>query len=247
VVATSFTMGISTMERTSPSELPSFLKLPLEIRQQIYNYVLPYTRSLPPPAHAASSVIWRRGNINLMLTNRQICDECRNILYGSNTFVIDISFDGIKFRYRWLLPSGLAPNRAYGFFEQFPPNNISRMRHLIVNVIHVDSYTGMIKYNCGGRGLTDGLRLRVESFVEALSTAQSLRSVRVRLSVGTSLLEEIRRVKVQLLECDKNPGLTQTVLNPLARLSGLQHVKILGAVTEHFAAVLEKKMRRTPA
>ncbi len=234
-----------------PAHSP-LLRLPLELRQQIYSYLLPSTpyETLRPGQKrrkgAPAGVIWRRGHTALLATSRQLHAECAALMYGRSTFALDVTYDSIRFRCRWGLPWGVVPNRTFDFFELFSAASVARMRHFVVNVEHVDSYTGMMKYNCGGIGLTEGLRRQVERLADALETVEAIRSLQVRLMVGNAVLNELRRVPVHRVEADGNPAVTQTVLNPLTRLAGVERVKITGAVTEHFAGVMERKMTRAP-
>ncbi len=90
------------------------LKLPLEIRINIYKHILPTTAHLKTKGTA-----WLRDNIALLATNKQIYAEAIKIMYGSSTFVIDVSYDSITFAYQWLLPSGLVPKTTLTFPQKF--------------------------------------------------------------------------------------------------------------------------------
>ncbi|KAF2457224.1 hypothetical protein BDY21DRAFT_272888, partial [Lineolata rhizophorae] len=137
------------------------LRLPLELRREIYSYILP--RTLPTRTASFRGHAWARGHTSLLGVNRQLSGEGLDLLYGANYFVLDVAYDGIRFRYRWVLPrQRLAPNRAYAFPAHFSPANVARMRNFIINVTLVDDYIGMTKYNCGGRGLIAGLRAQVQ-------------------------------------------------------------------------------------
>lgn len=184
-----------------------FLQLPLELRRQIYGYLLPCTQAQDdtrcilhsinsnrcPPTHhnlppdvvqrllanpaavaagaAKESVIWRRGQTALLVVCRQFHDECAALLYGESTFVIFVAYDSITFRFIWSLSNGLTPNRTYDFLELIRPRYLKFIKRLVVTVDHVDSYTGQIKYNVGGKGLTHGLRGQVAKLVRALKIA----------------------------------------------------------------------------
>ncbi len=120
------------------------LGVPLELRQQIFSYVLPSTFS-----DASKECVWLRGNLAINSTNKQIHDECIQIMYGRCTFFIDISMEGIHWFYQSLLPTkNLVTNRVFEFPAKFPAHNRQYMRNFFVRVNQVDSYTGMIKYNC---------------------------------------------------------------------------------------------------
>lgn len=93
------------------------------------------------------------------------------MLYGDNTFLLFITYAGIAFRFSWLTRAGMAPNRRYDFLELLPKRYMSLVKRVIVNVDHVDSYTGMIKFNVSGKGLTHGLKKQVRRLVDALQPA----------------------------------------------------------------------------
>jgi len=167
-------------------------------------------------------------------------------MYGHSMFVINIAYDKIMFQYQWLvLSSGLAPSRAYPFLEHFPQKNIQRIKNYTINVRHEDSYLGWIKYNCGGPGLTDGVRRQVQRLVDVLSTAGDLHKVQIRLSDGSNILSEIRKVPVRAVQLEKNVAVTQTVLDPLRQLRGVRQVSITGAVLPEYAAAIESEMAST--
>lgn len=125
----------------SPNQLPPLLRLPLELREQIYSYLLPWAQKSCNPRGVVKSV-WRRGNTSLLGTNRQVYTETTSIIYGSNLFEIDIGYGSIDFQFRRKLASGLIPRETPAFPEFFATRNIEKMRNLLINVNHVDSYTG---------------------------------------------------------------------------------------------------------
>jgi hypothetical protein len=117
----------------------------------------------------ASHIIWQRGNVKLLSVNRQIHDECADLLYGGrNTFLLSVTYAGIIFRYSWLLPSGLSPTKRYPFLELMPGRYLARLSRVVICLEHVDAYTAMIKFNVGAQGLVHGLRGQVQKLVDGL-------------------------------------------------------------------------------
>ncbi|KAL1642113.1 hypothetical protein SLS58_005704 [Diplodia intermedia] len=211
---------------TTPAASP-FLRLPAELRVQIYGYLLPSTARVPYKHD--HGLIWLRGCTSLLATNRQISEECLELLYGQNIFVIEVSYNRIDFRFRWLLPaSGLTPNTSYSFLDHFSQRNLQRIRKYLLHVELVDSYTGMIKYNCGGSGLYAGLREQVRRLVEVLRCAA-----------------ELREVEVCFVDGQKNAVASQVVLEPLLLLRGVQNAILSGGVTPDFANYLQRKMKES--
>ncbi|KAJ9620255.1 hypothetical protein H2203_008020 [Taxawa tesnikishii (nom. ined.)] len=292
-----------------PDPFP-FLRLPLELRRQVYSELLPRTevqvesgrpaffntitaQRIPPTHHnlspevlqalhaqqkAASSssttragsrnTIWRRGQTSLLSVSRQVHDECAELLYGEAIFVIFVTYDNITFRFRWLNSlNGLTPSRTYEFLDLVPPRYMRLIKRLDVTVDHVDSYTGMIKFNVGGKGLTHGLEMQVARLVKALEPPgnspncdvesgkgkrteqrsgqrhEGLKRISVKLLNGNDHLDAEKRTKVKARESNiRGATEVQTVLDPLAKLKGLVSVELTGAVTEEFAAMLRGKM-----
>ncbi|KAF2199306.1 hypothetical protein GQ43DRAFT_120526 [Delitschia confertaspora ATCC 74209] len=261
-----------------PTVPPPFLRLPIELRRQIYHYLLPSTshsdsnlqcdtvkpeksgyklpyvhQLLGPPTwklqtrspktdrEGSNDVVWRRGSIALLGVNHQIHNECVDMIYGENVFVIDVNFDGIRFRYKWLLPSNLTPNRTYSFLDHFSQRNLCRIRNCVVNVEHVDDYTGMIKFNCGGRGLTAGIRRQVENLVEQLSLAPSLHKLHIHLIDKGISRQRLPSGRVHRVQDERNFAASQTVLDPFYKLHEVRNAKVTGVSTE-YSESLERRM-----
>ncbi|KAK3716815.1 hypothetical protein LTR37_006165 [Vermiconidia calcicola] len=243
--------------RSPASQKPKFplLKLPLELRQQILKYLLPHTKEFrdsgslgeharnfsavkkreakgmiipnggnPSPA-GISNVVWQRGNINILSVY-------------------------IKWRFRWLLPSGMAPSRHFKFLELMPEKYMRLIKRVVVHIDHVDSYTGMIKFNVGGKGLTHGLRLRVQLLVNALRGGSGghedkrLTRVNIKVSNGNAVLDQLKSDIVRQREGGiKVAEDLEEMLEPFEDLRGVREVSIGGAVTEQFADKLAVKMR----
>lgn len=270
------------------------LALPLELRQQIFAYLLPHTKDLrsnanpladharnfsavqkrgekgmllpstvaksQPPSRSAgardtgvSNIVWQRGNVHLFSVCRQLHDECADMVYGNSTFMLFVTYTGISFRFRYLLPNSMTPNRSYPILELLPGKYLRRIRKVIVHVDHVDSYTGMIKFNVSGKGLTHGLRRQVQRLVLALQPehrkdegqdelVSGPTRVTVRVSNGSAITDSLnargfgaRKVSEDIAE----------MLEPFGCLRGVQYAKIMGAVGDDVAQRLEERMQST--
>lgn len=293
----------------SPASLkPKFplLRLPLELRQQIYSYLLPrtldndggiggkpvvYTRKTnvicrrdgegklvlpfaaePQASSSASSsgsttssatavapIVWHRGNTKILRACRQVHDECADLLYGGNTFLLFVTYAGVVFRYSWLLRSGYNVMRRYPFLELMPARYLQRLRRVMVNVEHVDGYTGMIKFNVSGKGLVLGVQKQIQRLVDALRSTVSesadsqpqgnstgavsctLTQVRIRISSANSIVDEMKRLR-QGGEGAKAVKDLDEMLAPFEQLSGVRDVEVTGAVTDELARRLERLM-----
>ena len=56
------------------------------------------------------------------------------MLYGYSTIVVDVKFDGILFRYRRLVKSGLVLQDTPGFFTIIPPANLRMLKRISIRV-----------------------------------------------------------------------------------------------------------------
>lgn len=274
-----------------------FLQLPLELRRQIYTYLLPCTQKhneprgilasitskrLPPTHHnlpphvfeqllakpattssCTDNVTWHRGQTALLAVCRQFHDECAELMYGESTFVVFVAYDSITFRFRWSLPNGLTPSRPYEFLDLIPATYLRLIKRLVVTVDHVDSYTGQIKFNVGGKGLTHGLRAQVARLVDAVKTApnadlklntiqrgkrkgvQGVKRLTIKLLNGNDHLDADKRNRVRARESSiSGVEEVQTVLEPLLSLRGLVSIKITGAVTDAFVEQLRTEVTK---
>jgi hypothetical protein len=139
----------------------------------------------------------------------------------------------------WVTSKGLRPKILCDFPHVFAHSNVERIRNYAVMIEHVDSYQGMIKYNCGGPMLTAGIRERVSHFVEAAGCAPRLGCLLVRLMDGNPVLKDIRSVTAYRVERGKDVAKMQEVLRPLALLHA-SFADISGAVLPEYAAKLKK-------
>jgi hypothetical protein len=186
-------------------------------------------------------IVWRRGCTNILAVNRQIHEETAEMMYGENIFVLDVSFNAIAFRYRWRTANNLTPNRTYPFLEHFSQRNLLRIKNYIVNVESVDDYTGMIKYNCGGRGLPAGIRSKVRELEDQLAVVPCIHQLHVHLIDGAFSRVRFPSGRVHRVQDDANYAQTQTVLDPLRALYGVRRAEVSG-VSEEYAEDLSKSM-----
>ncbi|KAF2095128.1 hypothetical protein NA57DRAFT_17408, partial [Rhizodiscina lignyota] len=139
-------------------------------------------------AAPVNCTLWRRGHTAILAVNHQIHNEAADVLYGDNFFSLTISYDRMLFHFAWQLPTGLQPRRSFEFLQWFSHGNIRRMRNFLITIEYVDSYTSTVKYNCGGAGLTAGLKGQVERLVKELRRQ------------GGSVTPPLKYVEVMLLD-----------------------------------------------
>lgn len=222
----------------------------IELRLQIYSHILPYTVKVSNKP--LRSIVWKPGETAVLRTSSQVHDECAEVLYGSNTFVFDVAYGRIDFRKRRLIPkNGLTVEKLHRFPLAFLEQAayVSRLRHVVININHVDSYLGMINHNCQNtEALTAGVRAQVSRLVTVLRRTGLLTRVYVRLTVGSSMMDEIRKVRGNTrvphrVLAGRNVAEMQTALEPLKELNNVKLPTVEGAVTPEYGCLLEDCMR----
>ncbi|KAK3673663.1 hypothetical protein LTR78_006568 [Recurvomyces mirabilis] len=213
---------------------------------------------------STSNVVWLRGQMSILSVCSQLHDECAELVYGRNTFLLFLTYPGIKWRYRFVLPTGMAPSRNYDFLDLVPERYRRLVKRVVVNIDHLDPYTGMIKFNVGGKGLVFGLRRQVQRLVNALkpdvvvsdgsdesddgeedwafekSRPRHLTSLSIRISNSNAVSDALDR--------RKNAGEVKVaddldiMLEPLRQLYGVRTATLTGAVTFDLARDLEAAM-----
>lgn len=206
--------------------------------------VLPASNAGPASNNVGvSNVVWQRGNISILSTCSQLHRECTELIYGTNTFLLFVTYNAIQWRFRWLLPSGLAPSRSYLFLELLPQRYMRLIKRVIVHIDHVDSYTSMIKFGVGAKGLKHGLKRRVQQLVLALQSAEQERSDE-KVDAIEEGGEERRLAKLHvLLRSESQPQ--KTAADLLGRLVETKHEKNrlqCGQPSAH----LQKRCAETP-
>ena len=166
----------SLKQRGSP-----FLKLPYELRNYIYSYLLPSTTDF-----SDRGIVWIRATAAIWATNRQVYKECIRLMYGNPTFLIDIRYDKLEFLHQWIsLQRPLVPKRTFNFPDPIAARNRPLMRKFHVRIHQVDSYTGMIKYNYSNPEiLARGLRYQVNILCALLKELHEVRELRISFHGG---------------------------------------------------------------
>ena len=177
-----------------------FLKLPYELRNQIYSYVLPTTME-----HPDRGIVWLRARAAIWATNYQMYKECIRLMYGNPTFLIDVRCDRVEFLHQWILPKrSLVPKRVFRFPDPIAARNRPLMRKFHVRVHQVDGYTGMIKYNYSNPDrLARSLRCQVNNLCTFLKEMYEIRELRISFHGGDSeshamlplIMEPFRQLK----------------------------------------------------
>lgn len=188
------------------------LELPIEIRSQIFDYVLPRTIK-----HGSKDVCWIKGTTALLAVSKQIHEEASCRMYSSATFLLNTVWDCTIFECRSLLPSRLTPSRTYAFPDRLSPRYLSLIQSFKI-VIHLyDSYFGMIKSNLSNLGgLIKGLRNQVETLCAILSSCTNVKRIHINFRNGSY----------------DSPKADEVVLEPFLSLSNPLRFEVSGDVSE---------------
>lgn len=258
-------------------------------------YVLPYTTTPPPSSPPSSLPTWQRSSTSILLANHQLHAESLAVLYGSrNVFALAVTFKQLTFRLRYKVrarsttAAGAGAGGGGGGFgvrQELPltPSStldfpgavggmraVAALRHVVVLVERADEYEGMIKYNCGGRELVEGVRRQVRLLVRILSsggsgggsssnngTGRRLGSVEIRLesavAAGRNMLRPSRSIgdlfkvarnqrRAQMEVSAGGRGVRQEVLEPFAKLRAQRAIVSGEGVDRAFAERLERRI-----
>ena len=197
------------------------LQLPIELRNKIFELVLPHTIGA-----GARGITWVRGNCAILATSRRLFNEGIRIMHGRNTFVIDVAWDGVTFAYQWLLPTGLIPKRTFAFPHKLAKSNVAYIRKSIVRIHHVDNYTGMIKHNYSGPGLRQGLKSQVERLCR--DTLQDM--------------YEISHLHIHFQNDGHENSMDQRILEPLMRLTKTRTLHLTGSIIPDMQKALQAQL-----
>ena len=203
------------------SKVFPLLQLPIELREKIFELVLPHTT-----VAGTRGIAWVRGHCAILATSRRVFNEGIRIMYGRNTFVTDVVWDGVTFAYQWLLPTGLVPKRTFAFPDKLAKRNVSYIRNLLIRIHHVDNYTGMIKHNFSGPGLRQGLRLQLERLCQ--ETLQDM--------------YEISHLHIHFQNDSHKMSVDQQILEPLMQLTKTRALQLTGSITPGVQRALQAQL-----
>lgn len=195
-----------------------FLALPLELRQKIYNYLLAHETE-------RGSTIWRRGNTAILATNHQVHDEALELLYGHNTFHIEVKFKGIVCRMCYLTCRDRKRSYGFRFLEVLTPRTIGYIKHYNINIFVPDYYSARVKYNLDLAGMAQGVKSQVQTLLKAIRISRELRSVSV--VVETS---------------GEDRSISRVVLEPFLMLRNVRDARVRDWELPAFASYVEDVM-----
>lgn len=171
----------------TPQEPCYFLRLPVELRVEIYRYILPpgtvVSRTVPGACEVNSRL---KEYLPLLLVSSQIGSEARDHLYGSTTFHIELGPLGASIRCRYLYRPRSAEDRC----DHDPIRDMSKSWDLRqhFNFSRVKNYNLeiMVQNSCALDGWSEevemyDLRDSVSAILPYLARAHQLHHLTVRV------------------------------------------------------------------
>lgn len=112
-------------------ERSSFFRLPLELRERVYDLLLPYTEIMintHPTQH--KYVRWRYGHTAIMYTCSAVYRESSSLLYRTRNFQLTCGDDHFRFTPFWLPKGRLLPGLP--FPQSVGSRNLAQIRHFTI-------------------------------------------------------------------------------------------------------------------
>lgn len=112
-------------------ERSSFFRLPAELRERVYDLLLPYTEIMVnthPTQH--KYVRWRYGHTAIMYTCSEIYTESSNLLYRTRNFQLTCGDDHFRFTPFWLPKGRLLPGLP--FLQSVGSRNLPKIRQFTI-------------------------------------------------------------------------------------------------------------------
>ena len=231
---------------TTTTQVPCYLlDLPFEIRSKIYAFVLPMTIDV-----GSKGVVWRRGNITLLATNKQIYKEATSQLYGHNVFLIDVVWDCSTFFY----PTELLPNVV---------TDLNRQETVWPHNPHLPNSTDQE----AGPGLSEAGSRRRMAFPDqlALRNVKLMRKFYIKVYITDSYagvmeglgdqvrflcqtlssVPEIGLLHIHLQDDTHDVKVGDKILEPFFKLQHVRRIKCSGDMSSETLAKLQKTLPDT--
>jgi hypothetical protein len=113
---------------TNKSKL-SLLDLPREIRQEIFTYLLPYTK---PDEEEPSGVVWVKRSTTLLSVCKQLYDEYACFMYMKNTWCFTITSNNIYLR-TWVQEHGKV-TKLSSRLAKVKTQQLKYMRNVVIRI-----------------------------------------------------------------------------------------------------------------
>ncbi|KAL8652419.1 MAG: hypothetical protein Q9226_004279 [Calogaya cf. arnoldii] len=197
--------------KSGPAPTFPLMRLPLELRRRIYSLALP-AQDTPLRSNSWSRIIGGKYNggqhnhfMNLLVANKEVSHEAREVLYGLNCFTVLLS-SSTEF-----LPWSYQPDR----YELFPSK--PSMKHIKNWQLDLDLYTGY------ERSIAAGLL----DTSEELAKIDKLQTLKVRFPCICKATNDPNH----LLSRENRSATMKLILQPLKRLHFAKSATFIAAPT----------------
>ena len=194
---------------TSDSPIPIFLGLPLELRRQIYAYVLPNNGI----ESSRNDSEWHSGSVSLFRVNRRIHAEAIAVLFENITFHIRVECDRLHFVKTYFLPKARIPLKVALPFPGALGRNLWRIQNVAVQLyspMNVEDGTDSRSLALVARAQKGPLRTGIGVLALELEKIECLRQLHISICTGVpNFVPEGYKEMLQQLELLEN---VQTVV-----------------------------------
>ena len=123
---------------------------------------------------------WTHGNTTVLATNKMVYNEAISVLYGCNTFAVNVVWQFVTFAYQFILPDGLMSLRNLAFPKFLAARNVALIRKLVIRVHHV------AEFPYRGNDYTTRLKYRVDELCKDLGAIPEIAQMHVHVQNDNS-------------------------------------------------------------
>ena len=232
------------MDGTQQQGPSLFQSLPLELRRQIYSYLLPY--SVRRHDCGKKIPVWQLGSTSILATNRQIHDEAADLMYGNSWFWFIIDNEEIDFVFEcfkrdiWSEKSRPIPRES--FFKDIGPRNVSRISHLQVGICGVKYEEVLVMDFMTSQSAIDEVE-PMQYPITLEGYQQKMNALAGQVSMFSKLLElnpnvQDVRVTVQIQRKELDVRFEYALAKPLLELNSRRKLLLAG----HFHTEVEQEL-----
>jgi len=212
----------------SPLARFNLLRLPLEIRQQIYTYVLPSNKARSDISDGG----WISGNVTVLRASRQVYAEAIAVLFANVTFHIRVERDCVLFIKTYHFLDGRILKVPLSVRYAFPEalgRNLWRVQRVAIQI-----KMGIV--NVGGFIVNTRIDLKAMDQLNAYQGQMEMLCVSLR---------RIERIRLLHICVSGLPQPAILILRPLGQLSNVQTVSWEGNVAEELRLAMVKQIENS--
>lgn len=212
----------------APSAFPlsHILSLPLELRQQIYAYVLPTNKT----GNSIHDCNWHSGSVSILRVNKQIHIEAVALLFASVTFNIRVECDRILIIKTYIFPNRKISLKTRLAFPEALGRNLWRVQNVAIAInpaMSIASTMGDMCSYLASRHRENVWDPQVKSLYSSLRKLERIRLLHISMWTGVTDVLLDRWLKM---------------LRPLKRLTNVETLSWDGGVTDTVGIALKGRI-----